>query len=749
MGQSLSCTTKRGKTSASLLNPKPRSEPEGLQAPPSPVGGSPEKRDIERRIQLLLSTAEECQTVRELEELVSSKTHLICYDGFEPSGRMHIAQGIFKTINVNRCIAAGCTFVFWIADWYALMNDKMGGEIKAIQALGEYFIKVWELCGMNMSGVRFLWASREINRKPREYWTRVLDVGRKFSLPRILKCCQIMGRKKNNLSAAQILYPLMQCSDIFLLRVDICQLGLDQRKVNMLARDYCDQSGKTQKPIILSHHMLQGLQGIRDSTGGAKKMSKSNPDSAIFMEDSEEDIRRKIAHADFPRGDLLKENPCLDYIRYIIFNREKIFMGYSSIEKVEEALSRGVIEEAALKEALASTLNRYIAAVRKQFVMGIEHTSPSRKKKQVTQGESTNNLTSKWIGKEPMRTPHVVAWFYPTLHLLLEDALHLVHSLNDAVRQKKRSTLVLADWSAFTSNFLPAEKKDSLRILTYNLYCLQLLGLRDEIKIVTQSECGLTDSHAYWKTVIELGRVIPLREIEKVWSGPIECAGQVVATLLILTDVARLEATEVVCGLPGTRAFLDTLLARRDLLEGCLPIRAYTETILSLPFLGEQGKINPSLIMRANKDVSSLLSQKEMKKYNDQFFFCDDTESDIRKKLRRAYGPPSCIEKNPLIGLAQSCLRWQKLTQCGGSPGLLVDRPDEVEGGKTYREITELVSDYSKGGIHPADLKQTLERTLLGLTSSIRCVWDSSEGTRVRAEYKKVEKRVLKSVHSV
>ena len=65
-----------------------------------------------------------------------------------------------------------------------------------------------------------------------------------------------MGRAAENLTAAQILYPLMQCTDIFLLRADICQLGLDQRKVNMQAREYCSSVGIKHKPIILSHHML-------------------------------------------------------------------------------------------------------------------------------------------------------------------------------------------------------------------------------------------------------------------------------------------------------------------------------------------------------------------------------------------------------------------------------------------------------------------------------------------------------------
>ena len=29
----------------------------------------------------------------------------------------------------------------------------------------------------------------------------------------------------------QVLYPLMQCTDVFFLKADVCQLGVDQRKV--------------------------------------------------------------------------------------------------------------------------------------------------------------------------------------------------------------------------------------------------------------------------------------------------------------------------------------------------------------------------------------------------------------------------------------------------------------------------------------------------------------------------------------
>ena len=43
-------------------------------------------------------------------------------------------------------------------------------------------------------------------------------------------------------------------------------------------REYAGTKKKKFKPVIISHHMLSGLKE------GQEKMSKSDPDSAIFME---------------------------------------------------------------------------------------------------------------------------------------------------------------------------------------------------------------------------------------------------------------------------------------------------------------------------------------------------------------------------------------------------------------------------------------------------------------------------------
>ena len=112
--------------------------------------------DINKRIEIAASVGEECITKEELKTIFEkTQTRPIAYDGFEPSGRMHIAQGILKAINVNKLTSVGCDFVFWVADWFALLNNKMGGDIEKIRIVGKYMIEVWKAAGMDMDNVYF------------------------------------------------------------------------------------------------------------------------------------------------------------------------------------------------------------------------------------------------------------------------------------------------------------------------------------------------------------------------------------------------------------------------------------------------------------------------------------------------------------------------------------------------------------------------------------------------------------------
>lgn len=340
---------------------------------PSSSSNPSNQMSLEEKYQIVRSVGEECILEDELRNLLANKPEPVCYDGFEPSGRMHIAQGVMKALSVNKLTSAGCRVKIWIADWFAQLNNKMGGDLKKIETVGRYMIEIWKAVGMDVGGkVEFLWSSKEINSRAHEYWPIVMDIARRNKLPRIIRCSQIMGRsEQDELTAAQILYPCMQCADIFFLKADICQLGMDQRKVNVLAREYCDDIKRKNKPIILSHHMLPGLQQ------GQEKMSKSDPSSSIFMEDDEAEVNLKVKKAYCPPK-IVEGNPCLEYIKYLILPWFKEFIversaangGHKTFTNFEELIAdyeSGELHPADLKPALSKALNRILEPVREHF----------------------------------------------------------------------------------------------------------------------------------------------------------------------------------------------------------------------------------------------------------------------------------------------------------------------------------------------------------------------------------------------
>src|SRR3989339_1334595 len=146
--------------------------------------------DIESKLSLIRQVGEEIITEEELRQLLQTKEHPITYDGFEPSGTdIHIAQGILRTININKMAKAGIKFKMLVADWHAWANNKMGGDLDNIQLVGKYMIEVWKHCGMDLKNVEFVWASDLLNN--REYWKTVMQVSRLSTIKRLMRTMEI------------------------------------------------------------------------------------------------------------------------------------------------------------------------------------------------------------------------------------------------------------------------------------------------------------------------------------------------------------------------------------------------------------------------------------------------------------------------------------------------------------------------------------------------------------------------------
>ncbi len=305
---------------------------------------------------------EECIGFPDLVEKLQQNRTLVCYDGFEPSGKLHLAATFPKILHFNKLTKLGIQCKILLADVFAQNNDKLGGDVDKIKASAEQIKNSLQQFGLDPS-VQFIIASEEIAKRPTEYWDLVMQISRLVTQNRIKKCGKIMGRDEfDSLKASQFLYPMMQLADIYFYNIDICQLGLDQRKVNVLARELSNKLGKD-NPVILSHTMLPGLKQ------GQEKMSKSDPNSAIFMDDTKEVIEIKISKAYCPPNSI-DDNPIMQYIKHIVFPwfsqikteiistgyEEERFMTYTNFDTFASVYMRELITPRMIKDCLCQSL---------------------------------------------------------------------------------------------------------------------------------------------------------------------------------------------------------------------------------------------------------------------------------------------------------------------------------------------------------------------------------------------------------
>jgi tyrosyl-tRNA synthetase len=263
--------------------------------------------------------------------------------------------------------------------------------------------------------VKFVLASELYAKLGNDYWKDVLSISKETSVKRMLRCTTIVGRSETDavLPMSALLYPAMQSADIWALEADIAHAGMDQRKVHVLAREWGEKHGKT-KPVAIHGQLLTGLSGpgrmdasvksdgamhggvksdassssnaassassdhahLSDEQMMANKMSKSKPDSCIFIHDSEEEIKRKMAKAYCPPR-LVENNPIIEMAEAFVLRDKPLtltrpakFGGdvtFTTASELQSAYGAGTLHPMDLKNAVAAELIQMLEPSRKYF----------------------------------------------------------------------------------------------------------------------------------------------------------------------------------------------------------------------------------------------------------------------------------------------------------------------------------------------------------------------------------------------
>ncbi len=325
------------------------------------------------KLELATKNALEVVTQDELKTLFETNASPTAYIGIEPSGFIHTGH-LITTGKIVDLQEAGVEVTVFLADWHALINDKLGGRIENIRACGEYLRECFLAIGVKDSA-KFVWASDLIDKA--DYWEKFIRIAKASSLQRIKRAMTIMGRTEDEaeIDASKVMYPPMQAADIFELGVDIALAGLDQRRAHMLARDAAEKLG-WKKPIALHTPLLVSLQGGGRMDPVEAKMSKSSPNSAVFVHDSPEEIRKKIKNAFCPAE--VEGNPITDIMKFVVFPRMGALkierpakyggpIEFSSYDELQTAFTSGKLHPQDLKKGAADSLVEILRPVREYF----------------------------------------------------------------------------------------------------------------------------------------------------------------------------------------------------------------------------------------------------------------------------------------------------------------------------------------------------------------------------------------------
>ncbi len=341
--------------------------------------------DIEKRIELICRfPAEEIVTPEDLRHLLETEDHPIAYNGWEPSGLAHLGTGVICAYKMKDFAEAGIHFKAFLATWHAYLNNKLGGDLTLIKKAADLFRHSWIALGVPADKVEFIYS--DVLYDDLDYWAKTMAIAKNLTIARTTRTLEIAGRKDTDARyVSDFLYTPMQVADIFHMKVKICQLGMDQRKANMVGREVGEKMGYW-KPVCVHHHLLQGLEkpgvwpipeGQEKEAIASAKMSKSKPDTCIFIYDTPAEIKKKLSKAFCPEK-TVKFNPIMDICKYIVFRENPVFIierpakfggniQFESFDQLASSYVEGKLHPMDLKNGVAEQLGKILEPVRRYF----------------------------------------------------------------------------------------------------------------------------------------------------------------------------------------------------------------------------------------------------------------------------------------------------------------------------------------------------------------------------------------------
>jgi len=285
------------------------------------------------------------------------KSHAIV-SGIRATGKLHIGNylGALKQfVDLQNKGDSHC--YFFIADLHALTTPFEPKELQqnTLEVVAEYLA-----AGIDPKKSTFF-LQNQVHQHSELAWifNCITPLG---ELERMTQYKDKTEQHRTNTNAGLLTYPSLMAADILLYKPIFVPVGDDQTQhlelARIIARKFNNRFGKTfPEPKNITMKPLR----IMSLTDPARKMSKSEPNGCLFLDDEPEAIASKLKKA-VTATDSKHGSPGVDNLLLLL----SYFGNEDQLDSFKKAAKDGSIKFSELKQILADRLSEHFAEFRKR-----------------------------------------------------------------------------------------------------------------------------------------------------------------------------------------------------------------------------------------------------------------------------------------------------------------------------------------------------------------------------------------------
>jgi tyrosyl-tRNA synthetase len=317
--------------------------------------------EVQEKIDLITRDLAEFVGEGEMAEILSERS-LKIYWGTAPTGKPSIGYFV-PMMKIADFLKAGCEVTILFANIHAFL-DNLKSTWELLEHRTEYYklviTEILKTVGAPIEKLRFVTGSEfQLDSK---YTMDMYKIASITTIQSVKGAGAEVVKQVENPLLSGMLYPILQALDEHYLEADAQLGGIDQRKIFMFAREYLPKIGY-KKRIHLMNKLIPGL-------GKSGKMSSSEPNSKIDLDEAEESIKDKISKA-YSVDKIVEGNGLLALCNYILFRRfetegkgikitrEEKWGGdieYKTYKDLEKDFVNGKLSSVDLKPAVANEI---------------------------------------------------------------------------------------------------------------------------------------------------------------------------------------------------------------------------------------------------------------------------------------------------------------------------------------------------------------------------------------------------------